>query len=469
MYIGETIGETKKLLLNSVSSPSLKYPCLIIGYELACTLYSDIQDFKITDNIYWCYSIDESPEQYEICLDKFIEICFEQLFQEVQINQQVCLQPQSYTQDLFIDTTNLNTVVTQGNNITVFNTSISNFCDNQFEKSLDTLITLNSVWSTNCNTRLDALLKANLVNVTIKQIRKFFQVHDKEHYLGYWALQLINQLDKTGYKTWARAFYVQEWLNTANIYIDTECALDNEIVNTIIEQSKKGVLKQKYNGTDKVTGRIFTKNSKTNVQGLTTTNKKVLKAKNGQLLEFDYKYFELKLLSQICGFELGEDPHQTTADLIGVSRSIGKSINYAIIYEKDINKVLAEHNALQHAHKLKELLIDKMSGLKNQLTMEYKTHGYITNVFDRKIVPNKDYALLNNFIQSTAADFINAKLFTLFLFLKKYKSEICFQNHDSIIFNIVDSEHEQIICLLNEILHKPQKSLVASGEFKLYN
>ncbi len=65
----------------------------------------------------------------------------------------------------------------------------------------------------------------------------------------------------------------------------------------------------------------------------------MFEAPEGQIwCSSDYSQIDLRVLSHFSGgvlanaFTLEEDPHQATADLMGVSRDLGKTLNFAVVY-----------------------------------------------------------------------------------------------------------------------------------------
>ena len=67
------------------------------------------------------------------------------------------------------------------------------------------------------------------------------------------------------------------------------------------------------------------------------------------------------------------------------------------------------------------------------LDEEYKKMGYIKNYFGTFVYPNKDYALYNNYVQSTAADIIARKIISVYNILIEHKSKVISAVHDSIL------------------------------------
>lgn len=61
-------------------------PLLIIDYSLAKSLYPediDILNTKVNDSLFWCESMIENRNNYEICTEDFIQYCYEQSISDI--------------------------------------------------------------------------------------------------------------------------------------------------------------------------------------------------------------------------------------------------------------------------------------------------------------------------------------------------------------------------------------------------
>lgn len=262
-------------------------------------------------------------------------------------------------------------------------------------------------------------------------------------YLSYIFYTNYNSLKKVDYKPLKRAKYVEDKLS-----------------NTIINIKDIGLIKLKYEGLSKTTGRIFCKDDKIYIQGLNKKEKKekILSIlKNDSIYEFDFKSFEYKILYTILGLELNEDPHLKTSEIIfkdKTKREEAKQINFRILYGGSFNNIELDNEALNY---LEENLLKPRNLINDKLLIEYKEFGYIKNYFGRIIKPKKENALLSNYISSTASDILIYKMVLLYKFLKNKKSKIVTQIFDSIIFNINSIEEKEIINDIKNILESNYK------------
>jgi len=99
------------------------------------------------------------------------------------------------------------------------------------------------------------------------------------------------------------------------------------------------IAKTDFGGT--VTGRLSCKRPamQTIPRGSSIRSVFVPRSPNGSLLEFDASQAELRVAAHFSGdthlldtFNSGTDIHQATADLCGVDRQVGKTVNFAAIY-----------------------------------------------------------------------------------------------------------------------------------------
>jgi len=115
-------------------------------------------------------------------------------------------------------------------------------------------------------------------------------------------------------------------------------------VNPFLEKTYNGYIYGSYNHTGAVTGRLSS--SDPNLQNIPAHGetgsqvRRVIGAPPGSLfLMIDYSQIELRLAAHYAQvqalmetFAQGGDPHQTTADLVGVVRYIAKNLNFAWFY-----------------------------------------------------------------------------------------------------------------------------------------
>lgn len=247
--------------------------------------------------------------------------------------------------------------------------------------------------------------------------------------------------------------------------LDVETYLNNVEVNTIDVKKcidydlKVDKLPARYNysGFYTTTGRIFSSSDNFSpLQTIAKAKRDILFAEdNCYLIEIDYKSFEVDILCQVLGISHSADPHTDIYNrLVGIegdfdlNRTIGKTINYAFIYGMDENrladKVITDLKIQDR--NFKDKFLEKLSEekimilskeLSNKLEEEMDEDNIIKNYFGRSIHCKKSFAALNNYISSTAADFLYNKMVQIIELLSG-RDKIILQNHDSILFQLTN-------------------------------
>lgn len=267
--------------------------------------------------------------------------------------------------------------------------------------------------------------------------------------------EFIAEYEYNGEKknAWLELFNVEDYLNSTKIY-----GVNTRSVDLDFKKDKDGFyLQYEYSGAENTTGRIFTINLNGHqaLQNLPKSDRKVIKAETGcVLIEIDYKGFEFAILSSMLSIPLEDDPHKKMIDNLfpdkNLDRSLGKDINYSIIYGKTIETIareliekFPEENYKEIESKLKSQEIFQKASLLTTMLRKYnykRNRMLLKNYFNRWIKVEKDWALLNNFIQSTGVDFLCLKFnqVTKLLSTVGHKNKILIQNHDSILLQLED-------------------------------
>jgi DNA polymerase I-like protein with 3'-5' exonuclease and polymerase domains len=233
------------------------------------------------------------------------------------------------------------------------------------------------------------------------------------------------------------------------------------------DEDGKYYVQYEYNASETATGRMFPVNQKgyQSLQTLPKESRGLLKAESGcMLIEYDYKNFELSLFQHfyekiISGGCISMDmPHERICDLLGISpyqyRSFGKTINYAIIYGMNLSSLTTmicekfpEKEYINTRSILKNYeLYDAAETLSYELSKKIvESNGklFIENGFGRGIKIEKEHALLNNYIQSSAADYVYKKICDILDLFEREKlpskNKLLLQNHDSILIQLETS------------------------------
>lgn len=319
--------------------------------------------------------------------------------------------------------------------------------------------------------KCDNLIGFDDIKVTMKEIEAIDEVHSyesfdsflKKYSKQYLLLLLIRDLYRYSKKNIITYNIDNEYNNPYQNILSVENYLNAVEINTIdIKKSidydlkiDKLPAKYNYSGFYSVTGRIFCSSDQyAPLQTIAKSKRDILYAEsNCILVEIDYKSFEMDLLCQIIGMKVSEDPHiEIYNRLVGIDadfelqRNIGKTINYSFIYGSNLARVADKviNDLKIKDPNFKETFIENLSKefimigslkLIEKLNNEITDDNIIENYFGRKIQCKKSHAVLNNYISSTAADFLYNKMIQIIKLLSG-DNKIILQNHDSILLQL---------------------------------
>lgn len=203
-----------------------------------------------------------------------------------------------------------------------------------------------------------------------------------------------------------------------------------------------------------------------------------------KLISLDYSQIELRLLAHFAdvptlqdAFLKGEDIHTRTAcDVFGVTsdqvdtalRRRAKTINFGIIYGISafgLAKQLSVSN--QEASQMINAYFERYPGIDAYIRnsqRQAREQGYVLTLMGRKVytpgILDKN-AMLRQFaerqatnapLQGSNADIIKRAMIKIHTFLKPYKSKLLLQVHDELVFEISDSELNETVPKLKEIM-----------------
>lgn len=182
-------------------------------------------------------------------------------------------------------------------------------------------------------------------------------------------------------------------------------------------------------------------------------------------VEMDYKAMEFRMLvDYACEKELarnilnGMDPHQATADLVGVDRKTAKTISFGLLYGMGTVKLatdLGVELATAKAHKKKYFeALPLVRTFIDKVTHTARQRGFVRNWMGRRShFPDPDFAYkaVNYVIQGGGADVVKLAMNRMRVFLQGYKSKMLLQIHDAVLFEIHFSEMN-IITKLKDIM-----------------
>lgn len=473
--------------LSEVNQYKGSKPILIVGVEKALEYCPtlDLSYPTIEGSVSYIFSYEESDE-YRNQLDNYIsklllETTSSYIVKEVSYNPENIKIESEYS---FLYETATIITLTTGNTIYYINKEIYYFFNSiPLETYLDKLN--HKVLSWHNHIFFGAFLKSFNQYTSLDSFKAIFKNYgDVDLHLGAvcltWFLSLdLPSIDYGALSLWNRAYDIETRLSSLKVKVNVKklekSQDDNDFLQSIYSSVQDGYVIQKYNGTDKTTGRMYVKDSSFSLQTLPEKLRDIIIAEKGCiLLELDYDYFEYFLLSQFCDIPLTEDPHLNMSRLVWNDdhhRSQGKAINYSVIYGQSIKKTVEKldvDNKDEITEKLEEVLLP-IREFEDKLKLEYKRNGFVLNHFGRAIYPEKEYALLNNYIQSTAADYFIIKLEKLFELLPQYDGDnkIVLQNHDSVLLNLdlQTIENTSVVETITELLESPERNIYGKVSF----
>lgn len=485
MEVGQIINGTHPLLKTIDYKQFKEAPnkkTLIVGASFAYNCDPTIPLYDKDHLVSYCFSLEEGSEAYERSINDFVANCVNDLIKDYRFEFISDITEIILGDINFLYDTNVGTAIATDNKVVYyFNKQFMNYFDNP--TALDFKGKQVLKWDDN----FSALLKSNNLNIESKQLYNLLTPYcEIDKYFSALCLEWSYELSRPhNLELWERAFDVENYLSTLKIKIDTkfleEQIEEHSALSSLKELVSDGYMVQHYKGTNKTTGRIFPYGDNFSIQTLPAELKNLVIAEPECLLvEFDYDFFEYSILCQIIGIPVNGDPHKELAiKLFGdaAKRPLAKIVNYGLFYGKNINSIIKELREEQKVSYSEEELILVLSPLtapikilSDKLQKEFDENGFIYNYFGRQIFPQKKYACLNNYIQSTAADFLIIKIQKLRELLSQYTllERIVLQNHDSIVFNLSTKviEETNIADDILNILESEENSLKAKTDIQ---
>lgn len=171
-------------------------------------------------------------------------------------------------------------------------------------------------------------------------------------------------------------------------------------------------------------------------------------------VEIDYKAMEFRMMLDYAGqkdliaaIQNGLDPHQATADLVGIPRKPAKTLNFGLLYGMGVDKLAASLKVVKKtAQEFKDKYFDALGRVKLFLAGTRnvaRSRGYVMNWAGRKYYfPKSEFAYkaANAIIQGGCAEVVKFAMVNLAEFLRPHQTRMVLQVHDSILFEVHDSE-----------------------------
>jgi hypothetical protein len=275
----------------------------------------------------------------------------------------------------------------------------------------------------------------------------------------------------TAYAQWELLYSLQDYFNSVRIY-----NLEGDY-NYQYDEHGDAYVQFVYNAGDSITGRLFSREA--GLQTLPKHKRDILKAEEGCVLyEFDFKSFEFSLMLAISFYanrtlwlneDIDVDFHTEILEHLGIDkkhRDFGKRINYAFIYgmpiENIVMMILQEFPHLNRGTVASNLLnfrfYKHIEEIKKYIeTRKIENRHYLT-FFSRPYKSEKEHAELNNFLQASAADYLNEVLSDVLQVFADYnrnqfsKNKLLLQNHDSFLVQLELGAEKVLVKEIRDIL-----------------
>ena len=180
-----------------------------------------------------------------------------------------------------------------------------------------------------------------------------------------------------------------------------------------------------------------------------------------RLVGADLDSVELRLLAHYApdgaladSLNNGTDPHQRTADALGISRAEGKRVNFAVLYGAGVSLI---SKTLDCDRREAKAALDRwysaypeVRRLKGQIKRRLDKRGYVTTLLGRQqyIEPDRRYLALNYLIQGSAADLFKRAAIEL----HEAGLEAVIYAHDEVVLEVDEDQADQAGAELAAIL-----------------
>jgi len=164
----------------------------------------------------------------------------------------------------------------------------------------------------------------------------------------------------------------------------------------------------------------------------------------------DYNQIELRIFAHVThekimldAFAAGQDVHQITADFFAVSRTVGKTINFAIIYGSGpdrIGRLGGSPDTYDHYRRL----YPQVGKFLEKISRQVSTNGFVETLGGYKLYVSREkpYAGVNYIVQGTAGDILKNAMVSLVESERWLYEAIILTIHDEIILELPKDNHD---------------------------
>ena len=171
------------------------------------------------------------------------------------------------------------------------------------------------------------------------------------------------------------------------------------------------------------------------------------KYKNGKIIELDIKSLEPRVMCKINNLKLADDIYTYIASNIIFSEKKRKDVKLgilAIIYGANF-KTVSKLSGLSQSESIKIKSYLKVDELNRKLKRQYEINNHIKNYYNRPIFSKDNSALVNHYIQSTAADCAQLAFYNYLKNIDHSKFNLIAVIHDAVILDVHPDMCENII------------------------
>lgn len=194
------------------------------------------------------------------------------------------------------------------------------------------------------------------------------------------------------------------------------------------------------------------------------------------LISVDYSQMEYRLLADyanerelIQAMLKGEDFHQATAQLCGITRKQAKTLNFAILYGAGPEKISGMLSISKYeATKLKEIYLGnlpKVGQFINRVISTGRKRGFVFDWTGARLHADRNFAytLSNHIIQGGCARVVKIAMNEIHEILKPYQTKMVLQVHDELVFDVYPGEES----VLEKIIPAMESVYEASNGMRL--
>jgi len=461
-------------------------PTLIIGWDNVKKHYPEqsILNSKITDKLYWTYSLNENESKSKSDIESFLNFSIKKFFNKNLITYDAIIDGEF--RDFILNNINPKIrsfiyfnkdacYIYNDKNTYAISILSLNFIGKDYKKILTSLInkiecTILSYYNVSRYVYMDELRDV-MTTENIFWSKYTYNIEPKDFnnmFLGkdmHKNIPLLMKITRenneitndelNSCKRQTKKDKITSWLSGNKIYFDKNfkpqnglrCSWDNGKKYLILRYSDKRTITGRINCIDGFNPQMLPKDSNVREQIIS-------RYEGGKIAVFDYRSFETRLSMYLSRDEdfilknMNSDLHLNTAksifqkdELSDEERKLGKDINHALLYgggDVLLKNIISKSNVEDldgSISRVKDFL-QPILNVSSYINDVYKELGYIINPFGTLIKPNKSYAAFNNYVQSTAADIVVDKISEVKNWLKDKESSFMFQVHDSFVLDV---------------------------------